>query len=171
MRLALICLFAAASLTAADREVKVVPSVDLQRYQGRWYEIARLPMRFQRDCASDVTATYSLKENGDVKVVNACREANGKLKQSEGTAKLEDANGPTSKLKVTFFWPFYGKYWVIDLDPNYQWAVVGGPSREYLWVLSRKPRMDEALLNKLLGAAKAQGYDLSRLIRTKHTVE
>lgn len=171
MRLLALCLLAAAALSAAEAELKVVPSVDLKRYQGRWYEIARLPMWWQRNCASDVTATYSLKENGDVRVVNTCREASGKVKKSEGTAKLEDEKGPSSKLKVTFFWPFYGKYWVIDLDPEYRWAVVGGPSREYLWVLSRTPSMEDALLNQLLDRAKAQGYDLSRLMRTKQTAQ
>jgi apolipoprotein D and lipocalin family protein len=153
----------------AASELAVVPSVDLKRYAGVWYEIARFPTRFQKDCASDVTATYTLKPDGDVEVLNACKEAGGKTKQAKGTAKLADKKGPNSKLKVTFFWPFYGDYWIIDLDPDYKWALVGAPGRNYLWMLSRTPQISDGLYQELVEAAKQKGFDSGRLVRTSQT--
>jgi apolipoprotein D and lipocalin family protein len=123
----------------AAKPLQVVPSVDLKRYQGVWHEVARLPNRFQNKCARDTTATYTLRPDGKVEVLNQCREASGKISSAKGTAKLADKNGPASKLRVTFFWPFYGNYWIIDLDPDYQWAVIGEPGRKYFWILSRTP--------------------------------
>ncbi len=149
--------------------MRVAPWVDLNRYAGKWFEIARLPNRFQRACASDTTATYTLRPDGKISVVNQCRQADGTLKSARGTARVASAKGPNTKLKVTFFWPFYGNYWIIDLDPEYRWAVVGEPGRGYLWVLSRNPRIEEAALAGILERAKQQGYDLRSLLRTKHT--
>ena len=149
--------------------MQVVPSVDLARYAGKWYEIARLPNRFQRDCASDTTASYTLRPDGKIKVVNECREPGGRLKSARGTARTASGKEPNSKLKVTFFWPFYGNYWIIDLDPEYSWAVVGEPDRKYLWILSREPKLDEALYGQILDRAKNQGYDIGPLLKTKHT--
>ncbi len=149
--------------------LNVAPSVDLERYVGRWYEIAHLPFRFQRDCDRDTTATYELRPDGKISVLNACRTAQGKLNTAKGTARVASANGPNTKLKVTFFWPFSGNYWIIDLDPEYRWAVVGEPNRKYLWVLSREPKLDEATFNGILERARQQGYDLSRLILTRHS--
>jgi apolipoprotein D and lipocalin family protein len=146
-------------------ELQVVPSVDLARYAGKWHEIARLPNWFQRGCATAATATYTLRPDGKVTVLNECRAAGGKVKQAKGTAKVASASGPNTKLKVTFFWPFYGDYWIIDLDPEYRWAVVGEPGRKYLWILAREPRMEEALYRRLLDRATAQGYDVSKIIR------
>jgi apolipoprotein D and lipocalin family protein len=157
-------MFAAISAPAAPLEV--VPKVDLARYAGKWYEVARLPNRFQRDCAGDTSATYSLRPDGKIKVVNECRKADGKVKQATGTARLAAKEGPNTKLKVTFFWPFSGDYWIIGLDPDYRWAAIGEPSRRYFWVLSRTPSMDEATLRKVLEDARRQGYDLSTLLRT-----
>jgi apolipoprotein D and lipocalin family protein len=145
--------------------LQVVSSVDLGRYMGTWYEIARYPNRFQRDCAGDVMATYELREDGKVRVVNACREADGEAKTSEGTARVVDPK-TNARLKVTFFWPFSGDYWIINLGPNYEYAVVGEPSREYLWILSRTPRMDDATYGVLLERIAKQGYDTSKLVRT-----
>jgi apolipoprotein D and lipocalin family protein len=164
-----LALFLAFAACAAS-ELTVVPSVDLKRYAGAWYEIARFPTRFQKDCASDVTATYTLKPDGDVEVLNACREAGGKTKQAKGTAKLADKKGPASRLKVTFFWPFYGDYWIIGLDPDYKWAVVGAPGRDYLWILSRTPQINDGLYQKLVEDAKQKGFDTSRLVRTRQSV-
>ena len=151
---------------ASNTPLQVVPRVDLNRYQGKWYEIARRPNRFESSCARDITATYFLQPDGIIRVVNECVKADGKAKRSDGKAKLRDPKGPNTKLRVSFFWPFYGDYWIIGLDPDYQWAVVaGGDDRKYLWLLSRTPRIDEALYEKLMEDAKAKGFDVSRVIR------
>lgn len=155
----------AGAAAAEPRSPEAVPSLDLNRYAGKWYEIARLPNRFQRECAGETTATYSLRDDGKITVLNQCRAADGRVKSAKGTAKLASAKGPNSKLKVTFFWPFYGDYWVIGLDPDYKWALVGGPDRKYLWILSREADMDEALFGRILELARGQGYDVSRLLR------
>lgn len=149
--------------------MRVVPSVDLTRYAGKWYEIARLPNRFQRDCASDTTASYVLRKDGRITVVNACRTSEGRVKSATGTARVASGKEPNTKLKVTFFWPFSGDYWIIDLDPDYKWAVVGEPGRKYLWVLSREPRFDDTLYKEILARAKQQGYDVGPMIKTKQT--
>ena len=164
-------LFQARLVHAAESgsPMRVVPSVDLARYAGKWYEIARLPNRFQRDCAADVTATYALRPDGKITVINECRTSEGKEKSATGTARLASEKGPNTKLKVTFFWPFSGNYWIIDLDTDYRWAVVGEPDRKYLWILSRDPRMDEELYRQILDRAQQQDYDVTRLIKTKQT--
>jgi apolipoprotein D and lipocalin family protein len=152
---------------AADApQPEVVGSVDLDRYLGRWYEIASYPAWFQKNCTA-VTADYSLREDGLIKVVNSCRKGSldGKLKQAKGRAKVVDP-ASNAKLKVSFFWPFWGDYWIIDLDPDYQWAVVGVPNRKYLWILSRTPTMDEALYDGIISRLEAQRYDSARLNRT-----
>jgi apolipoprotein D and lipocalin family protein len=150
----------------ARENLQVVPAVDLNRYAGTWYEIARLPNRFQRQCAGDVTATYRLRDNGKVEVINECRREDGVLEVATGTAWQPDP--PEGRLKVRFFWPFTGDYWIMDLDPDYRWALVGEPGRDNLWVLSREPQMDEAQLARILETAARQGYDLDNLIRTRH---
>ncbi|MFW2176494.1 MULTISPECIES: lipocalin family protein [unclassified Moraxella] len=152
---------------------QAVASVDLNRYMGKWYEIGRLPMFFQRNCASDVTATYTLKSNGAVEVNNQCIGKDGKSMQSIGEATKNGETG--SQLKVTFLpkglrsLPI-GKadYWVLDLDQNYQYALVGTPNNKYLWILSRTPTMSEATYQNLLATAKSQGFDVSKIIRTPH---
>jgi apolipoprotein D and lipocalin family protein len=143
--------------------LEVVSHVDLPRYLGKWYEIARLPASFQKDC-TETTATYSLLGNGNIAVLNECKR-NGKYKKANGTAKVVDkATG--AKLKVTFFWPFYGDCWIIKLGDNYDYAVVGTPNRKYLWILSRTPQMDEALFSELMDFVKPKGFDVGPLIRT-----
>lgn len=153
---------------AADGKapLEVVPSVDLARYAGKWYEIARLPNRFQRDCAGHTTATYTLRPDGKISVLNECRKADGHQKSARGTARVADARGPNTKLKVTFFWPFSGNYWIIGLDPEYRWAVVGDPSRDYLWILSREPELDTALYLQIVERVKQQGFDAEKLLKT-----
>jgi apolipoprotein D and lipocalin family protein len=101
-------------------------------------------------------------------VVNECRTADGRITSANGVAQVASKAGPSSKLKVTFFWPFYGDYWIIDLDPSYRWAVVGEPDRKYLWILDRDRRMEEVLFRSIIEHIKAQGYDLADLIKTKH---
>jgi apolipoprotein D and lipocalin family protein len=152
---------------AADEQpLETVDSVDLERYLGRWYEIASYPMFFQKGCTA-TTADYSLREDGLIEVINSCRKKtlDGKLKQAKGKAKVVDPE-TNAKLKVSFFGPFWGAYWIIDLDPDYQWAVVGGPKRKYLWILSRTPHMDKALYDEIIGRLPAKGYDPNRLHRT-----
>lgn len=158
-----------AGTVAADPKDKleVVPAVDLSRYVGQWYEIARLPNRFQKKCADSVTANYTLRSDGDIQVVNRCRKPSGEFTTATGKAKIVDKK-TNAKLKVTFFWPFYGKYWILDLGPNYEYAVVGEPGRDYLWILSRAPHMDEELYQQLLAKMQARGFDTTRMIRTGH---
>ena len=150
-------------------ELEVVGAVDLSRYAGRWYEIARLPNRFEKKCADSVTATYTLRSDGKVDVVNRCRKANGDYTTAKGKAKIVDKTN--AKLKVTFFWPFYGDYWILDLGSNYEYAVVGAPNRDYLWILSRTPEFDEQLYQSLLGKMAARGFKTERMIRTSHPTE
>lgn len=147
------------------KELPVVPSVDLAKYAGQWYEIARLPNRFEKNCVSSVTANYSLRGDGKIDVINQCRKASGKLESAKGKAKVVDKRS-NAKLKVTFFWPFYGDYWILDLGSDYEYSVVGDKSRKYLWILSRTPQMDEALYERLLANMADQGFDTSRMIKT-----
>jgi len=157
-------------------QLEVVPSVDLTRYAGTWYEIARYPNRFQDFCAGDVTATYTLLEDGRIEVVNQCRKGSGEMAKAKGAARLASRNGPNTKLKVRFapawlsFLPFvWGNYWIIDLAPDYSHAVIGEPKREYLWVLSRTPQMDDALYQQILARIASQGYDVGRLVKTRQS--
>jgi apolipoprotein D and lipocalin family protein len=142
----------------------VVPHVELEKYLGKWCEIAHLPAKFQEGC-DETIATYTLLKDGNVSVLNTCKK-NGKVKTAKGKAKVVDeATG--AKLKVTFFWPFYGDYWIIKLGMDYEYAVVGTPSLKYLWILSRTPRMDDKLFSELTEFAKSEGFDTNRLIITK----
>lgn len=156
------------------QEPMTVESVDLQRYAGRWFEIARLPMRYEDPTASEVTADYALNDDGTVQVVNRCINEDGEWETSQGQAEAVDDTH--AKLKVTFMpsglrWiPFTdGDYWIIGLDADYQTALVGAPNRKYLWLLHRNPRMTEEAKRLWLAKAQAQGYDLSELIYTPQT--
>lgn len=147
--------------------------VDLRRYAGVWYEIARLPNRFQEKCAGNVAATYTLRDDGKVTVVNECRQADGTTTRAEGLARRADANGPASRLEVRFapaflsFLPFvWGDYWIVALDRDYRWAVVGEPSRKYLWILSRTRTLDAAVYDRLLAEAAGLGFDVSGVRKT-----
>lgn len=161
-----------ACMAGVDRksELEVVSAVDLSRYAGRWYEIARLPNRFEKKCADSVTATYTLRSDGKVDVVNRCRKANGEYTTAKGKAKIVDKK-TNAKLKVTFFWPFYGDYWILDLGADYEYAVVGAPDRDYLWILSRTPQMDEQVYQGLVAKMKARGFATERMIRTSQPGE
>ena len=161
--------FAAVAIEGRRDELKVVQSVDLSRYVGRWYEIARLPNGFQKKCAEAVTAKYTTRTDGKIEVVNRCRKASGEFATAKGKAKIVDKK-TNAKLKVTFFWPFYGDYWILDLGPNYEYAVVGEPGRKYLWILSRSPQMDEALYQQLLQKMAAQGFNTELMIRTSQPI-
>lgn len=148
--------------------LEVAGRVDLTRYIGRWHEIARYPHSFEDGCSS-VTADYTLQEDGSIHVLNQCRlgEQANKIKKAEGRAKVVDKR-TNAKLKVSFFWPFYGDYWILDLDENYQYAVVGEPSRKYVWILSRTPEMESDLYEELVSKIRQSGYDPAKLIKTEH---
>lgn len=161
--LAAILLIGFLSGCATNPPLHPVKSVDLKRYSGKWYEIARYPNWFQKDCVGDVTATYTPLPDGAVKVVNTCRKADGTVKSITGRA-VPVAGTENARLKVSFFGPFQGDYWIIELDgKNYQWAVVGHPSRKYLWILSRQPQMDDRLYRKLVDLAVQQGYVAAKI--------
>jgi apolipoprotein D and lipocalin family protein len=142
-----------------------VASVDLARYAGSWYEIASKPMIFQRGCEG-TTAVYTAQANGSITVENTCRKKDGTTAKAVGRAKVVPGTG-NAKLKVNFFGPFWGDYWVLALDEkDYRYALIGGPDRRYLWILSRTRTMDQTTLTKLTSIAQAQGYDLSDLSLT-----
>lgn len=143
--------------------LETVPSVDLKKYTGTWYEIASYPQRFQRGC-TDTKATYTLREDGKIGVLNSCRKE-GKLDTATGKAWVVDTT-TNAKLRVSFFWPFSGDYWIIDLGKEYDYAVVSHPNRKYLWILARSPQMDNALYNSILDRLRSKGFDTNKLNRT-----
>ena len=166
-RLFITALLASQSLMAADLPpVQSVPQVDLARYVGTWHEIARFPMYFQNQCVGDVTANYSKMDNGKIKVINRCRTKEGEFDQAEGSASIVENTG-NAQLKVSFFWPFRADYWIIGLDPEYRWAVVGNPNRKYLWILSRSETMAPSDLAAAKASAVAQGFDLTKLMMSE----
>lgn len=146
------------------QELKTVSSVDLKKYSGIWFEIASFPQRFQKGCEC-TTAEYTPTEKGYVIVENRCIR-NGKESYIKGKAFV-DKDSNNAKLKVQFFWPFKGKYWIIDLADNYSYAVVSHPNKKYLWILSRKQKLDEDVYNNILTRLKEKGFDLSELKITK----
>ena len=149
-----------------DRSLATVPSVDLQRYMGRWYDIASFPQRFQKGCRC-TSADYEMTDKGYVRVLNACRKdgPEGKITTAKGKAFVVKGSG-NAKLRVQFFWPFRGDYWIIDLAEDYSYAVVGEKKREYLWILSRTPKIDEGLYQAIVGRCAEKGFDVSKLVRT-----
>ncbi|SDB45620.1 lipocalin family protein [Belnapia rosea] len=164
---ALLLLAGCAGAPPADAP-RTVPAVELGRYLGTWHEIARLPNRFQdgggRACEA-VTATYSPRDDGGIGVVNRCDDA-GKLREATGRAYAVPGSGD-ARLRVSFFWPFYGDYWVIGLDPGYRWAVVGAPDRRYLWVLARERRLAPAEWSRAIAIARSEGFAVERLRLTR----
>lgn len=149
-----------------SQTLPTVSKVDLSRYAGKWYEIASFPQRFQKGCHC-TTAEYTPTNNGYIIVENRCNKdsLHGKESYIKGKAFIDD-NISNAKLKVQFFWPFRGKYWIIDLADDYSYAVVGHPNRDYLWILCRTPHMDEQLYNQIVERIKKNGFDISRLQRT-----
>ena len=149
---------------ALNPPLDVVEKVELDRYAGRWYEIARYPNSFEGGCVG-VTADYTPRSDGRIDVVNTCFESSldGPSRKIVGSARVVDATS-NAKLKVTFFWPFEGDYWIIDLDEDYRYAVVGEPSRSFLWILNRTPQMDENTYADIIDSLPSFGYEPSRLI-------
>lgn len=153
----------------SDAPVKTIASLDVPRYLGTWYEIAKFPNWFQRKCASNTKAVYSIKPDGNLRVLNSCKQADGEVSEAEGAARQIGAKD-SPKLEVRFapawlsFLPMvWGNYWVIDLDSQYQLAAVSDPRREYLWILSRTPQLDPKAYEELLGRLQAQQFDVRKL--------
>lgn len=147
-------------------------TLDLARYVGQWHEIAHLPLFFQRHCVDNTTATYTARPDGTLGVHNACRTEDGSMQVADGEARPVPG-GPPGALKLRFapaglsWLPWvWADYWVIEVDADYQWAVVGSPSRKYLWILSRQPRMNPQLFQNLKDRARQRGYPVDRLVLT-----
>jgi apolipoprotein D and lipocalin family protein len=155
----------------AKAPLETVAFVDLERYLGKWYEIARYPAFFQRNCDA-ATATYSRRDDGLIGVLNECRRKDdeSKFDRIEGKAWVVDT-ATNAKLKVRFFWPFSGDYWVIQLGKSYDYAVVSEPSRKYLWILSRTPKLEQTVLDRILSRLQTDGFDTEKLVWGKHPVE
>lgn len=169
MRYAIALLLALALPASAAEPVRSVPQLDISRYAGHWHEIARLPVFFQRKCVGDITAAYTLRDDKLIGVSNACRVEDGGRDTAEGVARTVE--GHPGRLQVRFapdwlsWLPMvWADYWVIDLDPDYEWAVVGSPNRKYLWILSRTPTMEKALFEQIKARAEKMGYDLKPLV-------
>jgi len=157
--------------------VKTVDSVDLDRYQGTWYEIARYPNKFQKKCVGNTTATYKKLDSGRIEVINECLLKNGKTDKAKGKAKIVDTKS-NAKLKVRFapawlsFIPqVWGDYWIIDLDKEYQYVAIGDPKRKYFWILSRTPTLESQTYQEILRKAEKMGFAPNKVIETPQTVE
>jgi apolipoprotein D and lipocalin family protein len=145
--------------------LQTVASVDLNRYIGDWYEIARTPNRYENECAGDVKVHYALMPDGRMSLKNECRLPGGKTDTSRGRANIVDTVSH-AKLRVTFFWPFFADYWIIDLDKDYRYAVVGEPDRKYLWIISRSAQLDAPTYDEILHHIADHGYDVSKIAKT-----
>ena len=172
MTLGLLLALSAFNASAQDA-LTPVPSLNVARYMGTWYEIAKFPNRFQKMCASNTSAQYSARPDGTLSVRNRCTDADGKVNEVEGQAR-QIGNATSPKLEVRFapawlsFLPFvWGDYWVIDIDNDYQLVAVSEPKREYLWILSRTPEVNGKAYDELLGRLVKTGFDLKRLERSK----
>jgi len=159
------------------QSVQPVTSVDLQRFGGTWYEIARYPNKFQKQCVGNNTSTYIVKSGGNIEVQNKCLKKDGTTDLARAEARIAD-NASNAKLKVRtargFLSPFgsgWADYWILDLGPNYEYAVVGHPDREYVWILSRKPQLSDVVYQQILRRLETQGYRPGKLERTAQNVE
>lgn len=164
-----------AGMAHANKPLELVDSIDLERYQGRWYEIARLPNRFQNQCDGEVSAEYELLEDGRVQVTNRCRRPDGSWSEAVGVARRDASDDRAAALEVRFaprwlsFLPFvWGDYRVIALDDDYRHSLVGSDDRKYLWILAREPELPAAVFDDLVERARRQGFDVSALQTTEH---
>ncbi len=168
--------FAQQNQAVTVTEVKTVPQVDLKRYSGKWFEIARYPNNFQKKCVGNTTATYTIKDEDAIEVLNQCVKKDGTIDDAKGKAKIVDTK-TNAKLEVRFapgFLSFlssvWGDYWIIDLDDNYQYAAVGDPKREYFWILSRTPKMSDAVYQNILRRAEKMGFKPGQVVKTPQNV-
>lgn len=168
---------AAAAQDKGALTLQTVPRVDLKRYIGKWYEIARYPNRFQKQCVGNTSATYSLKKNGRIEVKNECLKKDGTVSAAIGEARVVDT-ATNAKLKVRFAPKFlsflpavWGDYWILDLDADYRHVLIGDPSREYLWILSREPEMSTAAYQQMLRKAESLGFDPAKVQKTPQKVD
>jgi len=165
----------ARAATQAAPTVRAISTLDVPRYMGQWYEIAKFPNRFQKKCVADTVAQYTLLNSGRVRVTNRCRMANGEMNEAIGMARqVGPKNSPKLKVRfapewLSFLDAVWGDYWVLDLDAGYSLVAVGEPTREYLWVLSRTPQVSPPEYQALLQRLQAQGFDISKLERTRQT--
>ena len=169
----LMAIAASAQPTQPLPPLQTIAALDVPRYMGRWYEIAKLPNWFQRKCVADTSATYRLLADGRVEVLNQCRNQSGEMDQALGAAR-QIGTATSAKLQVRFApsWlsvlPFvWGDYWVIDLDERYELVAISEPKRQYLWILSRTPQVDEARYTALLGRLQAMGLEVGKLEKTR----
>ncbi len=168
---ALIACTLVACSTAPTAPMATVPSIDLNRYLGNWYQVSFIPNRFQAMCVSDTQANYALQDTwtGDsIRVTNRCRDKNGAIETAQGVAKIVEGSN-NAKLKVAFFRPFYGNYWVLALGDSYDWVLVGEPKRQFGWVLSRKPLLDAASLDSAMNRAEKLGYTRGQFVNSPQT--
>lgn len=150
-------------MLAMFQTLQTVPHVDLKKYAGKWYEIASFPQRFQRGCTC-TTAEYTLTDKAYIIVENRCNRdsINGKQSYIKGKAFVIENSG-NAKLNVQFFWPFKGKYWIIDLAEDYSYAVVGHPNKKYLWILSRTSKMNDSTYQEIISKIQEKGFDISKI--------
>lgn len=163
--------------SAQPRDLEAVSRLDLKRYAGKWYEIAKYPNRFQKQCVANTTAVYTIKSNGRIEVSNQCVLKDGRSERAVGEAKIDDKK-TNSKLKVRFapaavsWLPFvWANYWVIDLDPDYKYAVIGEPKRNYFWILSRTSTLDDATYQDILRRAEKMGFEPAKVEKTPQNAE
>lgn len=164
---------ASALAQTESTQVRSVDRVELERYAGLWYEIAHIPNRFQRDCVRDTTARYALRDDDKIDVINACYRENGKQKRAKGLARIVEGSSNSqlevSFFKLLFFRPVWGDYWILGLDGDYRWAVVGTPDRKYGWILSREPALEPADREQIENILIEQGYDPESFKPTAHS--
>ena len=165
------------SQNANQTELTTVASVDLKRYSGKWFEIARYPNKFQKQCIGNTTSTYTLKQKGEFEVLNQCVTKNGTVTDAKGKGRIADEIS-NAKLEIrsapgylSFIPATWGDYWIIDLDGNYEYAAVGDPKREYFWILSRKPEMDDATYQNILRRVEQKGFKPGKVVKTPQNIE
>ncbi len=166
MKISMLLIVLSSLIIAQQNPPTTVKYVDLKKYVGLWHEVAKIPNSFQDQCIKNTTAKYTLAEDGEIKVTNSCIDEDGEVDDASGVVRVVDKKS-NAKLEVSFVsflgWrPFWGDYWIIGLDDNYQWAIVGTPNRKYGWVLSRTPNIDKTIMDKIFGIIKDQGYDTKK---------
>jgi apolipoprotein D and lipocalin family protein len=171
MKYKLLLLLLTTAFMMKSQTLQTVSTVDLKKYCGKWFEIASYPQRFQKGCHC-TTAEYTLTDKDYVVVENRCNKdsLSGKLSYIKGKAFIEKNTG-NAKLKVQFFWPFKGKYWIIDLANDYSFAVVSHPNKKYLWILSREPKMNGEVYMQIISRLKEKGFDLNKIQKTEQLLK